>query len=79
MALGGAPALMSQTAASIAVLPAPMITKWRGSAPSRGPQPSCGKAFGGSSRTTGATPNRGAWVDGTDGLRCVASTTFLRT
>ena len=79
MLSGWAPALMSQTPASIAVLPAPTITKRRGRPPSRWPCHSAGRALGGTSRTPASTSKRGVWVDGTLGLKWVASTSFLRT
>ena len=67
MASGGAPAPISHTAASIAVLPAPRMTKRRGRPPFCWPCHSCGSAFGGTRRTPSPTSKRGVCVCGIDG------------
>jgi hypothetical protein len=68
MASGSAPDWISQMAVSIAVLPAPRITKRRGSPRDAWRSHSWGRAFGGTRCTPGATRNAGVCVDGTGGL-----------
>jgi hypothetical protein len=79
IAAGATPPLVSsQTAASIAVLPAPTMTKWRAGF-ALAFEPNIGSAFGGARRTPSATRKRRVCVAGTAGLWYVASTSFLRT
>ena len=73
MASGEVPCSSSQVHASIAVLPAPMITKPSGGSATRTSSPT------GTQRAPSATSKGGGSVAGTRDARTVASTTRRRT